>query len=112
MNTVEDYIHDRPVEEQKILTVLHEFIQSFPNIIPKIRYNIPFYYRTSWICYLNPVKGGIEINFLHGHQIDDPFGLLKARGRKMVKGWIITQLEDIQEECLIYYLEASFAMDK
>ena len=110
--SVEDYICDRPSEEQRIWQYLHEIILSFPAFQARIRYKIPFYYQRSWICYLNPVKEGIEINFLHGYQMEDPYELLKAKGRKMVKGWTIKTIEDIKEECLLYYLEASLAFDK
>ncbi len=62
MNPCLDYIYQREGNQQEIMLHLHELLTSYPEVSGKIRYKIPFYYRKSWICYLNPTKyGSVEL---------------------------------------------------
>jgi hypothetical protein len=76
-------------------------MMSLPDVTCKIRFKIPFYYRKSWICYLNPVKGnGVEFVFLRGNELSNEQGLLEAKGRKQVSGVTFYEIKEIPQEVL------------
>lgn len=113
MNEVEGYIAGLESPQQEIMDFLHQLIASYPEVSPKIRYKIPFYYRRSWICYLNPVKdGGVELAFTRGNELSNEQGLLRFRGRKQVGGVIFYALGDIREEVLHEVLQEAFVLDE
>jgi len=86
---------------------------SFPDIEPKLKYKIPFYYRKSWICYLNPIKKkGIELCFTRGNELSNTQGLLAARDRKQIRGVIFETVESIPEESLLELLQEAFLLDE
>ena len=67
----------------------------------KMRYGIPFYDVEKWLCYLNPLKkGGIEFAFIRGDLLDHSDGLLDNKGRKMVWGIELHDIESIPLEAL------------
>ena len=83
MDAVQDFILGYPGNEQKIMQYLNHLVMSFPGITGKISYRIPFYYRKSWICYLNLTKnGGVEFAFPRGNELSNEQGLLDSKGRK------------------------------
>lgn len=97
MSLVQDYIFSQQDPNQSILQFFHDLISEEPNVVAKIRYKIPFYFRNSWICYLNPVKPeGVELVFLRGNELSNANGLLDSRGRKQVAGVIYKSVEEIQ----------------
>jgi len=79
----------------------------------KIRFKIPFYDCKSWICYLNPLKkGAVELVFLRGNELIDESGLLEARGRKMVKGIIISDIDNIPFDTIHQILLQALLIDE
>lgn len=114
MTSVESFILDTEGEQQAILQYLNDLMQSTPEVISKIRYKVPFYYRKSWICYLNPTKKpvGIEMAFLRGNELSNEQGLLDHRGRKQVAGVIFTKVEDIPTETLLEVIQEALYLDE
>ena len=111
--SVEHFIYQHEGMQQAILEYLHELISSLPEVTSKIRYKIPFYYRKSWFCYLNPTKdGGIELAFTRGNELSNEQGLLASRGRKQVYGVIYNRLKDIDEEVLLEVLTEALVLDE
>jgi len=83
MELIFQFIDRYSGDQQAVLQYLHNLLISFPDIEPKLKYKIPFYYRKSWICYLNPIKKkGIELCFTRGNELSNTQGLLAARDRK------------------------------
>lgn len=77
------------------MNFLDEFILDFPGVTSKLRYGIPFYYKKSWICYLNPIKNnGIELAFTRANELSNEQGLLDFKKRKQVAGIEIYDLKD------------------
>jgi hypothetical protein len=112
-NEVELFIEDLIDNQKVIMQQLHPTITSFPEVISKIRYKIPFYYRKSWICYLNPVKGDkVELAFTRGNELSNEQGLLQANGRKQVRGVIIENANDIPWESLNEIFQEAFLLDE
>ncbi|MCB0557499.1 MAG: DUF1801 domain-containing protein [Lewinellaceae bacterium] len=113
MNDIEAYLSDLDSPQQEMIDYLHQLITSYPEVTAKIRYKIPFYYRRSWICYLNPTKDkGVELAFTRGNELSNEQGLLDARGRKQVSGVVFYQLKDIPEAVLYEVLQEAFLLDE
>ena len=105
---------DRLDEKQKLLfhALDHFFLQQF-EMGRKIRYRIPFYDGQTWVCYLNPVKkSGIELVYLRGRDLFNAQGLLDARGRKMVAGVLIYELEEIPWRSLEEITQEALMLDE
>jgi hypothetical protein len=87
MEDIEIYLETLPLDQQKIMELLHNQLSIIPHITGKIRYAIPFYYRHSWICYLNPLKsGGVELAFTRANELLAVKDLLDFSNRKQVGG--------------------------
>lgn len=96
MTPVETFIYQQEGKQREILTFLYEHLLTYPGVESKLRYKIPFYYRKTWICYTNPIKGdAIELVFIRGNELSNDQGLLEARGRKQVRGIILEEVEQI-----------------
>jgi len=112
MEQVEVFIEAQAEPTQSLLWYLHELLLSYPEVTAKIRYNIPFYYRKSWICYLNPLKtGGVELAFTRGNELSNAQGLLQFNGRKQVAGVAFAKKEDISDEVLHEILQEALLLD-
>ena len=113
MPSIQDFIYQYEKPQSDILEYLHERISALPEVTSKIRYKIPFYYRKSWFCYLNPTKdGGIELAFTRGNELSNEQGLLSSRGRKQVYGVIFYDVRDIPEETLYEVLTEALVLDE
>lgn len=113
MEAILSYIYEKEGPQQQVLQYLHEQISAYPEITGKIRYKIPFYYRKSWICYLNPTKdGGVELAFPRGNELSNEQGLLTANGRKQVRGVTFYSTKDIPEETIHEILAEALLLDE
>ncbi len=113
MNEVDLFILEKDGNQQAILQFLNDLMMSNPEIIQKIRYKVPFYYRKSWICYLNPNKktGGVEMVFLRGNELSNEQGLLEAKGRKQVRGVTFSKITDIPVDTLVEVIQEAIWLD-
>ena len=113
MNEADLYIEAYDGPEGRIMRTLSEWILSYPQISAKLRYSIPFFYRKSWICYLNPKRGkGVELVFLRAIEFGNSTGILDFRGRKMVAGIWIGDPEQIPFEELDLVLQEALDLDE
>lgn len=107
-----DFIGQYEGVQYELLIYLDELIASFPEVTCKLRYGLPFYYRKSWICYLNPIKDGqVELAFTRGNELSNIQGLLDARGRKQVYSVIYSIPADVEEDGLLEVLQEAFVLD-
>ena len=112
MGDVDYYIQNHEKTIKTILEILNAAIMKFPGVISKIRYKIPFYYKKSWICYLNPQKsGGVELAFTRGNELADEQGILERKGRKQVKSITYQSIKDIDEASLNIILQEAMLLD-
>lgn len=101
MKTFEDFIYNLDDNQREISLYLHKLLTEEFALISKIKYSIPFYYKKSWICYLNPTKNGnIEFAFPRGNELSNSNGILESKGRKQVYSLEIGKLSDIDESLL------------
>ncbi|HMO39915.1 MAG TPA: DUF1801 domain-containing protein [Saprospiraceae bacterium] len=113
MDACLDYIYEKEGVQHEILMHLHELIAAYPEVSAKMRYKIPFYYRKSWVCYLNPIgTDRVELVFLRGNELSNEQRLLESRGRKQVLGVIFEQVADIPDVVLHEILQEAFLVDE
>lgn len=114
MDPVEAFIIDKEGTQQEVLIFLNDLLLSVPEVTNKIRYKVPFYYRKSWICYLNPVKKtlGVELVFLRGNELSNEQGLLAANGRKQVMGITFHNTTEIPVEGILEVLQEAIWLDE
>lgn len=113
MCTVEDFILDYSGNQKRVLHFLHNLLMSEYRLIDKIRFKIPFYYRKSWICYMNPMKdGAIELAFTRGNELSNERGLLQSKGRKQVFGIEFRNTTEIPEKELKEILHEAIMLDE
>lgn len=112
MNTVEDFIFGREGKHREIMSHLHFLLTETYNLEPKLKFGIPFYYRKHWVCYLNPLKGGlVELVFLRGNELSNEQGMLNGKNRKMVKGIEIAAMQDVPENLLHEIINEAILLD-
>jgi hypothetical protein len=113
MDTVESFILEKTGVQRVLLQYFHRLLLEQPGVTAKIRYKIPFYYRKSWVCYLNPVKNnGIELAFLRGNELSNEQQLLDFRGRKQVSGIIFYKLSEVPEEAVMEIIQEALLLDE
>ncbi|MEQ8628220.1 DUF1801 domain-containing protein [Ekhidna sp.] len=111
--TVENFILGLDGQQKAIVSFLHQRLTNQHDLIPKIRFKIPMYYRKSWVCYLNPIKNdGIELAFLCGKSLSNEQGLLNCKGRKMVCGIDLFNVCDIPEKSIDEIVQEALILDE
>jgi hypothetical protein len=99
--------------QRRVLAYLHEVLADQMGLEARIRYRIPFYYRHSWICYLNPVQNeGVELAFTRGNELSNAQGLLRSAGRKQVYGIVLCDPADVSGDALLEVLNEALLLDE
>ncbi len=112
MKTVENFILGLDGSQKAIVSFLHQRLSHHHELMPKIRFNIPMYYRKTWICYLNPVKNnGIELAFLKGYMLSNEQKILNSKGRKMVSGIDFFDMSEIDEQIIDQIIQEAIILD-
>lgn len=110
---VEKYISLQSANIRKIMEFFHEFLMAIPDVDARISYKIPFYYRKSWLCYLNPSKNDeVEFAFPRGNELSNSQGLLESKGRKQVRGITFSKVEDISIETINELMQEAIILDE
>lgn len=113
MQTVEDYIYRFEGDQQEVLLYFHNVLTSFPAVTTKIRYKIPFYYQSTWVCYLNPVKPDkIAICFLRGYEMSNEQNLLESKGRKQVLSAEFASVDEIPKKLMNEIINEALFLDE
>jgi len=113
MSEVEEYIYEYEGEKREIMLYFHNLFVSDLNLMAKIRFQIPFYYGRSWICYLNPNKRKeVELAFIRGNELSNAQGLLETRGRKQVTSIELKRTKDIPEEVILEIIHEAILLDE
>ncbi|MFN3195156.1 MAG: DUF1801 domain-containing protein [Chlorobiota bacterium] len=113
MSEVEEFINQFEGEQVEIMLYFHNWLANELNLIDKIRFDIPFYYNLSWICYLNPTKNGnVEFAFVRGNELSNEQGLLESKGRKQVYSIEINSIENIPHDELHDIIHEAILLDQ
>jgi hypothetical protein len=111
LKTIENFILGLDGQQKAIVSYLHHRLSDYHELIPKIRFNIPMYYRKSWVCYINPIKNeGIELAFLNGHKLSNQ-GILNSKKRKMVAGIDLYKVSEIPERQIDEIVHEAIILD-
>lgn len=113
MSKVTSFIDEQEDDQREVMFFLHRYLTEELELTDKMRYDIPFYYGRSWICYLNPTKNGaVEFAFIRGNELSNEQGLLDSRGRKQVYGVEFEKMEDIPFELLEEVIQEAILLDE
>ncbi len=110
---VAEFIDTYSGNQHDCMLLLHDFISEIPGIQPKIRFKIPFYYRKTWICYLNPIKNhSVELCFVRAKEFEHSKIYLEFRDRVQVGGIMLTRPEDINFSLIKLIIEEALLLDE
>jgi hypothetical protein len=113
MQNVENFIYQFDGNQREILFYFHNLLTKDLNLIDKIRYKIPFYYRKRWLCYMNPIRGGkIELAFIRGNELSNEQGLLQHKNRKQILGVEFERLSDIPFDAVNEIIQEAILLDE
>jgi hypothetical protein len=113
MTEVETFLSELDGIQAETALYLHQQIMSYPGVLCKLRYKIPFYDRKHWVCYINPLNNNkLELVFLRGSELIDFDGTLQPRGRKMVKGIIFDGFQTISFDLLHAIIQEALNLDE
>ena len=113
MTDAEDFILEFSGEQKAIMLYFHKWLTKELNLTDKMRFKIPFYYRKSWICYLNPTKQGtIELAFTRGNELSNSQGLLDSKGRKQVFSIELKKLSESPIETINEIIQEAILLDE
>ena len=113
MTEVEDYIYNFDNSQRDIMLYIHKLLSVELYLTDKLRFRIPFYYRKSWICYLNPSKNNtIEFAFVRGNELSNSQNLLDSKGRKQVWSIELTKLSEMPIKELTEIIQEAILLDE
>ncbi|MEQ9465974.1 MAG: DUF1801 domain-containing protein [Ekhidna sp.] len=113
MKTINHFILGLDGQQRAIVSYLHQRLTSDYDLMGKISYNVPFYYRKSWICYLNPLKdGGVELAFTRGNELSNDQGILDFKGRKQIAGIGLYSVADMPEQQIHEIIHEALILDE
>ncbi|MEO9869902.1 DUF1801 domain-containing protein [Ekhidna sp.] len=113
MKTIGSFILGLDGQQKAVVSFLHNHLTNHHDLNGKISYNIPVYYRKTWICYLNPIKkNGIELAFVKGHRLSNEQNLLKRKNRKYAAGIDIYEINDIPEKAINEIINEALILDQ
>lgn len=99
-------------QHRTILFSLHHLLTEEFNLTLKFKYNLPFYYNKSWVCYANPTSESIELSFIRGNELADPDNLLQAKNRKMVRSLPLTQITRVNDPQSLQLIHEAILLDE
>lgn len=113
MGEAEDFIYQLEGNQRETMLYFHNLLTRDLNLEDKIRFKIPFYYRKSWICYLNPTKEKkVEFAFVRGNELSNSQGLLINKGRKQVYSIDFEKVSDIPFRAINEIIQEAIFIDE
>ena len=113
MTEVEEYIYNLEGSQRELMLYFHKLLSVDLNLTDRIRFKIPFYYRRSWICYLNPTKTNtVDFAFVRGNELSNSQGLLESKGRKQVMSLVLCKLPEMPVKELIEIIQEAILLDE
>ncbi|WP_115461670.1 DUF1801 domain-containing protein [Winogradskyella aurantiaca] len=115
MNPAEAYILKQPEPYKSIMLHVQLLIEhAAPEADMMYKWSIPcFYIGKKPICYINQSKDFVDIGFYHSKYMTKYQELMVSEKRKLVRSLRYKQLEDINDEVLLFVIdEARQHVDK
>jgi uncharacterized protein len=96
---VDAYIECLPEPNAGLAALIRELIfETVPQAEERLSFNIPFYHYYGMFCYINKVKGGMELVFCRGKDLLMTFPQLNNANRNIAAGIVIRNSKDIIEK--------------
>lgn len=118
---MEAFLEYLPQDELIMVNYLREIIlDSIPDVVEKLSFNVPFYHRHKSICFIWPSSvlwgktksySGVRIGFAKGYLLVDPDFYLQRGNRKQVFIKDFLKVEEIDEHILRMYLYQALEID-
>ena len=113
MTEAEEFIYHFEGDQRQVLLYFHRLLASDLNLTVKMRYDLPFYYGASWICYLHPTpKGQVELTFSRGNELSNEQELLESRGRKQVSSAVFGTLAEVRNSPIEEVIQEAILLDE
>ena len=109
-----DFLFDLNENQAEVIEFLNDQFLLFPDISRKMRYKVPFYFHSSWVCYLNPKSktSQVELCFLHGRMLSNSHGILEHKNRKMVAGITLEDVRQLPTDIILETFSEALMLDK
>jgi hypothetical protein len=113
MTEIEDFIYNYGGTQREIMLYFNKLLLNELNLTGKLRFRIPFYFRKSWICYLNPgKKNTVEFAFIRGNELSNSQRLLDRKGRKQVLSIELKKLSELPIKKLTEIIHEAILLDE
>lgn len=119
--TIDDFLTYLPDRELEIVEALREIaLDSIPDCMEKLSYNVPYYFRHSRICFIWPASvpwgkvktEGVLFGFCNGYLLADEYGYFDKGRREQVYSKTFNALADIEADLLKSYLFDAVIVDE
>jgi len=120
-NSIEDFLEYLPENERIIVQYLRALaLDAIPEVIEKLAYNVPYYYRHSRICFIWPASvqwgnvklQGVQLGFCNGYLLHDTSGYLEKENRKKVLTKTFRKLAEIDSHLIQSYIYEAVGIDE
>lgn len=109
-----DYLDFVPISENQtaILKSIHNALISYPAVECKIKFKLPFFYKNTWIAYLNPIKkDGIEFCIVRAKEIPSIVDFVNYKKRTMIAGISFYSIKEIDFNILHFVFQEAYQLD-
>ena len=119
--SIQDFFNYLPKHEMVIVQHLRSIVlDSFPNAIERLAYNVPYYYQHSRVCFIWPSsvpwgkvqKNGVLLGFCNGFLMRDEINFLEKGIRKRVFVKTYHNIEDIDPNLIKTYIFEALLVDE
>jgi hypothetical protein len=120
-NNVDEFLDYLPENERKLVEVLRNItLNSLPNPVEKLAYNVPYYYLNSRVCYIWPASvpwgnvkfKGVALGFCNGYLLHDDLNWLEKGSRKQVYTKTFQSINEIETDIVKTYLFEAAEVDE
>lgn len=110
---IDDFSLNISKNQSDIIHSLNRTFIDIPGVVLKKKFSIPFYYRISWVAYLNPIsKNGIELCFINGNKMSNHDGRLIFGKRKQVGGISFYEPNDLRMDSILDHFHEALILDE
>lgn len=110
---VEEYFLKLPPAKREVALNVHQFLLSYTNVYPTLKYNIPFYCKNKWLAYINvPKNKNVELVFVRAREYPDEIKkLVDFKNRTMVASIELTSIHNLDYETIHKVFTCALALD-
>jgi hypothetical protein len=114
MKTYLDYINITPLTENQksIVDYIYNELVVYSGVECKIKFKLPFFYKNTWVAYLNPIKkDGIEFCIVRAKEIPSIGEFVNYKNRTMIAGISYYSIKEIDFNILHFVFQEAYQLD-